>query len=140
MITHEELVKKGSKYLNKHVGNCIIPNCPVVVTELKTLQDEIPDIVGFTAHHCVLIEVKTSRQDFLQDKNKPFRQNPNAGVGTLRYYLSPEGIITPNDIQNTNWGLLIYKDNEITRTLDGKPFTSNTKKERSILYSLLRRK
>lgn len=51
----------------------------------------------------VLVEVKVSRSDFLRDKHKPHRQQ--GGVGTYRYYMCPEGLLTVEDMPE-RWGLI----------------------------------
>ena len=54
----------------------------------------MPDAIGWKkACHSVLVECKVSRADFLADRGKPFRQNPETGVGCERYYLSPRDLI-----------------------------------------------
>ncbi|WP_152495198.1 adenylosuccinate synthase [Dickeya sp. NCPPB 3274] len=45
-----------------------------------------------------------SRSDFLADRKKPHRQE-GCGVGTYRYFMCPEGLITIDDLPD-RWGLL----------------------------------
>lgn len=143
-MTHKELVDLSYKYvLNKM-------SCGVAVAELKTTEKEIVDVLGFGAwNHSVLIEVKVSRQDFLKDKYKSFRQNPSEGVGRYRFYCCPEGLIKETELPN-NWGL-IYENKGKLRMIynpyctnpQGNIFKGgflyNKDAERAIMYSALRR-
>lgn len=70
---------------------------------------EQPDAMGWrnSGHQdgTVLVEVKTSRADFLADAKKPHRKQPELGVGRWRYFLCPEGLIQPEEVPE-RWGLL----------------------------------
>lgn len=46
----------------------------------------------------ILLEAKISRSDFMKDKSKDFRNNPGLGVGLLRYYITPKGLLTLDDL------------------------------------------
>lgn len=86
------------------------PGCIVALREMSTIYGgECPDALGWRAggpwSGSYLVEVKTSRSDFLGDKNKPFRQQPETGVGNWRFYLCPEALITIEDLPE-GWGLL----------------------------------
>ena len=76
----------------------------MILTELASVQMETPDAIGWCPH-AVVVEVKVSRADLLRDAKKPWRQVPEIGLGTLRYYLSPPGIVEKEDLPE-NWGLL----------------------------------
>jgi len=108
---HTELCKLGAKWLKRHQQNAVIPNCSTVATEMVTIERKIPDIIGWNSHASVLIEIKVSRSDFLKDKSKPFRINPEKGVGEYRYYLCPEGLVKEDELP-ANWGLLYFKENK----------------------------
>lgn len=143
-MTHKELVNISYKFvLNKM-------SCGFAVKELKTTEKEIVDVLGFGAwNHSVLIEVKVSRQDFLADKKKSFRINPDEGVGRYRFYCCPKDLIRIEDLPN-NWGL-IYEDkskleivfNPYCKNPKGNIFSGgflyNKDAERAIMYSALRR-
>jgi hypothetical protein len=77
---------------------------------------ELTDVWGTTGDCTVLIEVKTSRSDFLADKRKYARskvaEELNHQIGNYRYYLCPEGVITEADLPD-NWGLLVYDGKKI---------------------------
>ena len=51
---------------------------------------EMPDAIGWKRGcHSVLVECKSSRADFLADREKPWRQKPENGAGCERFYLTP---------------------------------------------------
>ena len=60
---------------------------------------EQPDVLGISAcGESILLEVKTSRSDFFADKKKPWRINPEIGMGDFRVYLTPKGLLKPEEI------------------------------------------
>lgn len=63
-----------------------------------------------------LIEVKTSRADFLADAKKSHRQcsTPDAALGNWRFYLCSEGLIEPAELPE-KWGLLWADERERSR-------------------------
>lgn len=151
LTPHERLVKSAVTWARRHGG------CGVVFHELKAISEtaEIPDVIGFGySDHSVMIECKCTRADFHADKKKPFRQDPERGVGRLRYYCCPAGVIFPEDLP-IGWGLLWVnargkaelKHRQMVHLLnkDNNPrnglikFPVNLKAERAILYSALRR-
>lgn len=113
-ITHKELVERAGKWL-KSFG------CSVVLKELVTCSTsgEIPDAIGWKSVHSILIECKASRNDFLKDKNKSFRQVPNCGMGCYRFYLCPPDIIKKEDLPD-GWGLLWVNGKKIRRIVGPK--------------------
>ena len=75
----------------------------------------MPDAIGWKkACHSVLIECKVSRADFQADREKPFRQKPETGVGCERYYLAPRGLIGTEELPS-GWGLLEVRGREVER-------------------------
>jgi len=85
-MTHDEGCEIAYKWLLN------TRNCGFAFKELTaaTLYGEIPDAIGFRGWgESILIEVKTSRADFLKDKNKRFRKEPEKGMGTYRFYITP---------------------------------------------------
>lgn len=127
--------------------------CGVAFKEFNTRASngEYPDVLGFrSCGNSVLIEVKSSRADFLCDKRKPFRKNPDFGMGTYRFYMCPWGLIKPADLPQ-GWGL-IWVDhtlkpkiviNPYCKTLTGNIWTDglvkNFRAENELMYSALRR-
>ncbi len=89
--------------------------CGVVLSEQACVSGEMPDAIGWKkACHSVLVESKASRADFLADRDKPFRQKPEIGVGCERYYLAPRCLIRTEELP-TGWGLLEVWGREIER-------------------------
>jgi len=73
--------------------------CGVVLSEQASVSGEMPDAIGWKrACHSVLVEGKVSRADFLADRDKPFRQRPEIGVGCERYYLTPRGLLRTEEL------------------------------------------
>lgn len=123
---HDDLVERAGRWLR---GTC---GCSAVLTELRAFTEsgESPDAVGWRSNYSVLVECKASRSDFLADKKKPFRQNPERGVGTFRFYLSPPGVIRPEDLP-AGWGLLYADQRRVRRIIgpEGNIWTSGSNKE-----------
>lgn len=140
-MTHKWITEKASKWLKKHEQNIIIPNCSTVVSELTSavVTGEIPDVIGWCSWTSVLLEVKTSRPDFLRDKKKKFKEQSDLGMGEFRYYICPEGLIDVVELP-INWGLLyIAVDGGISIIQKADKQVSNLKCERTVLLSLIRR-
>ena len=140
-MKHDDLTLLGAKWLKQHTKNIIVPNCREIAIDLSTatITGEQPDIIGWCSWASVLIETKVSRPDFLADKKKSFRINPNLGVGNFRYYLVPEGLIKENELPD-NWGMLCYSNSGIEIRRAANKVKSNLDCERTILLSLMRRK
>jgi len=112
------------------------------LSEQACVSGEMPDAIGWKkACHSVLIECKVSRGDLLADRDKPFRQKPELGVGCERYYLAPPGLIRVEELP-TGWGLLEVSAREIERV---KPSAKNLRSatgfqnEMNLLLASLRR-
>ncbi|AUR95984.1 coil containing protein [Vibrio phage 1.215.B._10N.222.54.F7] len=68
---------------------------------------EHPDVFGLhSSGETIILEAKASRSDFLADKKKSFRANPDQGMGDFRYYISPKDVIKESDLDGTQWGLI----------------------------------
>lgn len=144
-MTHKELVEIAYRWV---LSRC---SCGVAFKELYSLacNGEYPDVIGFgSGAHSVLIEVKISRSDFLSDKKKLFRANPQLGMGSQRFYCCPTGLIKREELPD-GWGLLYvdekgrpkcayspYKGN-IGESKGG--FDKNMRAEHGLMYSVLRR-
>lgn len=142
-LTHKKLCDLGGRWLKNNSPK----KCPVVFIELVTTESEIPDIIGFNGGSSILIEAKTSRSDFKKDLKKPFRKDPSKGIGNYRLYICKEGLIKPEEIPD-KWGLLyVGKYNKVTLVKSpfkgnigrGEWFDVDLEKERTIMYSALRR-
>ena len=142
-MKHKELVRLGKLWLRRN-------GCAVVVTEItNTSSLETPDIIGFRYMESIVIEVKTSRADFLADRKKAFRQNPAEGMGNIRYYLVPKGLVKRNELPS-RWSLLECSSSGRIFASEkphlwggprGEPWRheSNQEAEKGLLYSIARR-
>lgn len=110
---HQQLCDKAVAWL-KRPRSSGGPGCHMAVSEIASgYNGEVPDAIGFRAtgghrmpcNGSVLVEAKISRSDFLADKKKPHRTNPHKGIGNWRYYLCPEGVISPEELPE-KWGLI----------------------------------
>jgi hypothetical protein len=137
-MTHADLVEAGRKWL--------AARSPVVITEITSGSEE-PDVLGFhsTIKHSdyqfgvILLECKASRSDFLSDAKKIFRVYPEEGLGDYRYYLTPQGLISVDELPE-GWGLLECSGKRIRIVKQGSRFDEkNNRAETNILLSVLRR-
>lgn len=133
LFTHADLVAKAAAWLRRN-------GWKVVLTELRTSSSEEPDAIGFCSGASHLIECKVSRADFQADKKKFFRRNPKHGMGTMRSFLTPAGLVAPQELPE-NWGLLEARGRRVWRVVDAVPFddVDAIKAEREFIYSVLRR-
>jgi hypothetical protein len=98
-MTHAQLVERAVRWLRSY-------RCGVVLSEQACVSGEMPDAIGWKrANHSVLVECKVTRADFLADRGKPFRQKPEQGVGSERFYLTPPALVKPEELP-PGWGLL----------------------------------
>lgn len=99
-MTHAELVARAERWLRN------TKKCSVVLTEKGGNTAERPDAIGWrNGWWSTLVEAKTSRADFLADKKKPFRLNPESGMGQDRYFITRPGLLTPDELPE-GWGLI----------------------------------
>jgi hypothetical protein len=132
VLTHKQLVRRMGLWLKNN------QNYGVVVAEFISRIDEIPDLLGFKGADSLLIECKVTRSDFLADKAKLFRARPEEGLGDLRYFAAPEGVIKPDDLPE-NSGLLQVTDRQVRRIVEATVQPANKSKEVSLLVSAMRR-
>jgi hypothetical protein len=105
-MTHAQLVRKAVAWLRSY-------RCGVVLSEQACSSGEMPDAIGWKrASHSVLVECKISRSDFLADRSKPFRQKPEGGVGSERFYLVLRALVRPDELP-PGWGLLEYHNRRV---------------------------
>jgi len=98
-MTHEKLVAKAVAWLRSY-------GCGVVLSEQSCASGETPDAIGWKhGSHSVIVECKVSRADFFIDQEKPFRRKPEKGMGCERFYLTPAGMLRPEELP-AGWGLL----------------------------------
>lgn len=117
---HYELCKLGAKLIRSRKNPTIPYNrpCKYSTVELVCSGTELTDVWGTTGDSSVIIEVKTSRSDFLADKRKYARSQVakelDHQIGNYRYYLCPDGVITEDELPE-NWGLLVYDGKAIRK-------------------------
>ena len=105
-MTHAQLVEKAVAWLRSY-------RCGVILSEQACVSGEMPDAIGWKrASHSVLVECKTSRADFLADRDKPFRQKQEIGLGCERFYLAPSGLLDPSELP-PGWGLLELRKRKV---------------------------
>lgn len=142
-ITHRELVNAGRKWLKSPWRNATHEGhgrCACVLSEFvaATTTGEVPDVIGWHCCHSILIECKTSRADFAADAKKPFRRNPASGIGSQRWYLTPAGMLSPDELPK-NWGLLELSEGTVNVVRVSGHFESNRLCEIGLLLSVIRR-
>lgn len=98
-VTHEGLCRLAARWLRRR-------GCSVVLVEPQTLRTgEFPDAIGWRGLTSWLVECKVSRADFRRDQKKLHRQPGAGGMGAVRWYLTPPGLLTPAEVP-PGWGLL----------------------------------
>lgn len=140
---HDKLVDVGRRWL--------IARSHVVITEVSGCSEE-PDVFGLDSNiKCVrkgvelrtygttLLECKASRSDFKADSKKFFRMYPDQGIGRNRYYLTPPGLISVDELPE-NWGLLETTGKRVKIIRMATAFKEyNTMAEHSLMISTFRR-
>ena len=142
MKTHKELVEIGYRWARRSKPRNAIPcysSCKLAFKEIKSFVPEEPDVIAFNSWISILIECKATRNDFLSDKNKDFRNFTEMGMGQYRFYLANEGIIKPEELPD-NWGLLESRSRGVHIIKDPIEFKKyNLEGERTLLCSIVRR-
>ncbi len=115
-ITHDELINAGIDWFKKDLKT------NVILSESRGFGGEIPDIIAWKSGFSFLIECKSTRSDFLADKNKLFRYS--GGVGHYRLFLCPTGLIKRVELP-IGWGLLYFDGKKVSRVVcwQGNIFT-----------------
>lgn len=140
-MTHNELIEIGYNWLIKRV------RCPFALKEMRTYAKEQPDVIGWKNDDSILVECKVSRADFQKDRCKLFRRCPQEGAGNYRFYLTPKGLLKPDDIPE-KWGWLeADEDGTVIERIAPKDniwsgwtrFEKHLESELKILRSALRR-
>jgi hypothetical protein len=144
--SHAKLVDLAYKWVLKKT------QCGMAFKEFYTAacNGEYPDVIGFAGWgYSVLVEAKASRADFLRDKKKMFRKNPEQGMGLYRFYICPTGLIRVEDLPE-KWGLL-YVNEKGRVIVVHNPYSPNggniwangcernIRAEHGMMYSALRR-
>lgn len=137
-LTHDQLVSLAGRWLSNR--------CGVVLTEYSCWNShEIADAIGFRPrpYGSILVECKVTRHDFLNDRMKPRNRPWNHPMGNYRYYLTPQGLLAPEDLPQ-GWGLLYALEGKklrvrVVKAADLQTDTEIKASEYDILYSLARR-
>lgn len=137
-MTHKAAVRRIGNWLKNS------RSCSIVITELSTACRETPDAIGFHGGEggynvgSILVECKVNRSDYLSDRTKSFRAMPETGMGDVRYFAAPPGIIKPDDDLG-DWGLLEIREHQIKEIRSAKPQPANKNSELKLLMSAMRR-
>lgn len=139
-MTHNELVGLSYQWVMKR--------CGVAFREFRSINEEIPDVIGFRCGESLIVECKASRSDFLSDKNKKHRTK---GMGNFRFYCCPKRLIKREELPH-KWGLLYVDENGKVRCVFNPynemggnywpketGFTADIEAEHRLMYSALRR-
>ena len=112
--------------------------CKYVAVELITYSSENPDVWGTTGWNSYIVEVKTSRKDFLADLKKDCRKR-GKGMANFRYYLLPEGAVELKEVPK-KWGVLLHNGEKITKLLrHAQLYGTKVNADISMLCSIMRR-
>ena len=107
------VTKKAMSLLRK------LHNYTIGATEFSGCSAERVDGILFRSEGSTLIETKISRSDFKADAKKEFRGCESKGIGQLRYYACPDGLIKPEELPY-KWGLIyVYPKNKAAKMIVG---------------------
>ena len=110
-MTHPALVELAVRWLRTSY------RCGIILSEQACCTGEIPDVIGWKGRYrSVLIECKVSRADFLADRSKPWRVDPQGALGCERYYMAPAGLIAATELLS-GWGLLEVRGRKVEATI-----------------------
>ena len=126
-MTHGQLVRKAEQWLRSY-------GCGIVLSEQVCVSGEAPDAIGWKrACHSVMVECKVSRADFFADRSKSFRQDPTLGLGCERWYLTPSGLVAPDELP-LKWGLLECRAGKLRVAV--KPSRQNQRTPTGLMYEM----
>jgi hypothetical protein len=136
-MTHSTLIALCSRWLLRHkFAVTAITECQVKCTS------EVPDVLAFKpTGQSAMFEIKVDRSDFKADAKKSFRKKPDRGLGLYRYYVTPDNLVSPDEVPE-GWGLLWFResDGRCIQKLPSKKFLKRDHHaESAILVSALRR-
>ena len=125
-MTHAQLVLQAVQWLKSY-------GCGVILSEQACVSGEMPDAIGWKrACHSVVVECKVSRNDFLADRAKPFRQKPSIAVGCERFYLAPRGLLALSELP-PQWGLLEFFNRKVVLV---RPSATNQRSATGFRYEM----
>lgn len=128
-MTHESLIVPAAIWLQARAS--------IVITEMTTVGEE-PDAIGFNPSGSILVEVKVTRADFLRDGAKFFRREPKSGMGNLRYYFCPKGLLREDELPE-KWGLVEFDGVRSRVKKKAEHQGCNARAEQRLLISAMRR-
>lgn len=128
---HAALIPLAAAWLRKKGAS-------VVITDMTHGGPETADAIGWNSTYSTIIECKASRSDFLADRKKPFRRNAETGMGSLRYFCAPSGLINPQELPPF-WGLLESTNGKLREVVKATHQTASKTNEVGLLLSALRR-
>ncbi len=149
-ISHSELCDVGVTILRDMI------QCDIYGRDVAGARSgEHADCFGVSKYESHLIEAKVTRDDFLFDRQKPWRQcnnNPkykgelgmkDEGVGNFRYYLVPEELNWQSLFSGLiyfGWGMYELRDDGAHLVIEPERFhRPNMFAERNMLLSLMRK-
>lgn len=92
-MTHDDIADFTAKNLKSKGWHVTFSNMT------DPIQHEQPDALGINIYgDSILCEVKTSRSDFMADAKKEFRLYPERGMGDYRVYVTPKGLLSPQEL------------------------------------------
>ncbi|WP_228203256.1 adenylosuccinate synthase [Acinetobacter sp. CFCC 10889] len=118
-LNHRKLCEIGARFL-KRPESANGHGCHFAIVE-PSCYGENPDVFGVRHGFngaTFLLEAKMSRSDFLADKKKPHRMNPETGIGKYRYFICPNGLIKPEELPE-KWGLIYVRPKGICKVIAG---------------------
>ncbi|CAI2459787.1 MULTISPECIES: hypothetical protein [Serratia] len=142
-LTHSELCLISERFLRNNGFKVAFHDRFVAYVS----SGEQPDAIGFRNLASCLIEAKCSRADFLADRKKRFRIQPELGMGDWRFFICEPGLIHIDELPE-GWGLLYVKGGRVHKVhgwpgnavwYSHKPFQANKQAECDYMYSALRR-
>lgn len=112
--------------------------CVEVVVEPRYPDMECPDAIGWQEDGAsIVIECKTTRGDFTEEwrrtERKWFRRNPDRGMGDLRLYLAPKGVLRSDEVHDVGWGLVEVHGGQAAVAMMSTQFNANRKAEVRLL-------
>ncbi len=127
-MTHQQLVRLAEQWLRGRY------RCGIVLSEQSCASGETPDVIGWKGScRSVVVECKISRADFFADREKPFRKDPELGMGCERLYLLPQGLIGKHELP-PKWGLLECKGRQVQLTV--KPSRQSQRSEQGLMREM----
>ena len=128
---HGDLVVRAQRWLINS-QRCVLS----LIERCAGGAGESPDAIGWRPDTLsILVECKVSVMDFYADRQKPWRKDPNLGVGYYRYFLTPPALIDPlRHSLPDRWGLLEVRGNRIRMIVRaGRHEVRNLKREMKLL-------